>query len=72
MREVMAMFGVVKRRLSEPSTWAGLSVLSMLLGVQGVDDETLQALQGLAFAFGGGAAAAAIGIPERKKGSGAE
>lgn len=55
-----------KQRLKEPSTWAGFSLLAMIFGVSGVDNETLQAIQGLAFAFGGGAAAAAVALPERK------
>jgi len=54
-------------RLREPSTWAGLSGLAILFGVQ-ADNETIQAWQGLAYILGGAAAAGAVMIPERKAG----
>lgn len=54
------------QRLKEPSTWAGLSVLAAMGGVQ-LDNEALQAWQGLAYLFAGGAGAASVVLPERGK-----
>ncbi len=53
------------QRLKEPSTWAGLSVLAAVAGVQ-VDNESMQAWQGIAYLFAGGAGSAAVMLPERK------
>lgn len=60
----------VKRRLSEPSTWAGLSGLAVLFGAN-IPPEAAQAIQGLAYIFAGGAGAAAVFMPEKARGDGA-
>jgi hypothetical protein len=54
----------IKRRLKEPSTWAGLAVLAAMFG-GGQAAEAMQVIQGLAVIFSG----AAIAMPEK---SGAE
>lgn len=61
----MNIFKTLAKRAKEPSTWAGLSALAMLGGVS-IDTATMQALQGIAFAFGGVAAAGAVVIPEKQ------
>jgi hypothetical protein len=54
----------LKARLKEPSTWAGLSLLATILGLN-VPPGTNEALQALLMIFGGGAAAGAVALPEK-------
>jgi hypothetical protein len=54
----------IKQRLREPSTWAGLSLLATIFGLN-VPPGTNEALQGLLMIFGGGAAAGAVALPEK-------
>lgn len=53
---------IIKARAKEPSTWAGLSILAGLFGVQVAPDHIDAVLQTVA----GVAAVASVLIPERK------
>ncbi|MBS4097813.1 MAG: hypothetical protein KGZ83_13360 [Sulfuricella sp.] len=57
----------IKARLKEPSTWAGLGMLAGLFGLAPMN-EAMQTAQAIGLILGGGAAGAAIMLPEGSRG----